>query len=55
MVPAYYGAGWAERSRAAIARTGERFSSHRMVREYVERYYEPAARAANELAAALRD
>jgi starch phosphorylase len=55
VLPEYYGGGWIERSRAAIARTGERFSSQRMVREYVEGYYEPAARAAEQPAGALPD
>jgi starch phosphorylase len=55
VLPEYYGGGWIERSRAAIARTGERFSSQRMVREYVERYYEPAALAAEQPAGALPD
>jgi glycogen phosphorylase len=55
VLPEYYGGGWVERSRAAIARTGERFSSQRMVREYVEGYYEPAARAAEQPAGALPD
>jgi starch phosphorylase len=55
VLPEYYGGGWIERSRAAIARTGERFSSQRMVREYVEGYYAPAARAAEQPASALPD
>jgi starch phosphorylase len=47
VLPAYYGGGgeWPERSRAAIAHAGDRFSSHRMVRQYVSRYYEPAHQA----------
>ena len=55
VLPEYYGGGWIERSRATIARTGARFSSQRMVREYVEGYYEPAARAAEQPAGALPD
>jgi starch phosphorylase len=44
VVPAYYadGEAWLGRARTAIARTGARFSSHRMVSEYLTGYYEPA-------------
>jgi starch phosphorylase len=44
VVPAYYGDrnAWLTRARTAIARTGARFSSHRMVSEYLAGYYEPA-------------
>ena len=44
VVPAYYAGGdaWLRRARTAIARTGARFSSHRMVSEYLAGYYEPA-------------
>ena len=44
VVPAYYAGGeaWLGRARTAIARTGARFSSHRMVSEYLTGYYEPA-------------
>jgi starch phosphorylase len=37
---------WLAMMKASIERVTPRFSSDRMVREYVERYYEPAARAA---------
>ena len=53
VVPAFYerdGDGlplrWLAMMKEAIARVGARFSSNRMVREYVERYYVPAHRAA---------
>jgi starch phosphorylase len=44
VVPAYYAGGdaWLRRARTAVARTGARFSSHRMVSEYLVDYYEPA-------------
>jgi starch phosphorylase len=37
---------WAGMMRASIARLGGRFSTSRMVREYVEHYYLPAHRGA---------
>lgn len=50
VVPAYYerdAAGvplaWVRRSAAAIATVAPRFNAQRMVRDYVERYYHPAA------------
>jgi starch phosphorylase len=36
---------WIARMRASMAALTPRFSSNRMLREYVERFYEPAARA----------
>jgi starch phosphorylase len=36
--------GWVERMRASMASLAPRFSANRMVSEYVERYYLPAAR-----------
>ena len=53
VVPAYYERDesglpprWLEMARRSIARVGARFSSHRMVLEYLERYYRPAHEAA---------
>jgi starch phosphorylase len=58
IVPLFYDRGadgvpaeWIRRSKAAITRLGPAVSAGRMVREYVERYYEPAARAAARLSA----
>ena len=52
MVPAYYerdGRGlplrWLAMMRASIEQLGARFNTNRMVREYVEDMYLPAARA----------
>jgi starch phosphorylase len=44
VLPTYYGAAeaWLATGRAAIASTGARFTSHRMVGEYAERFYLPA-------------
>jgi starch phosphorylase len=44
VLPRYYGssAEWSATSRAAIASVGARFTSHRMVSEYAERFYAPA-------------
>ena len=43
VVPRYYGpGGLSSLGRAAIASVGARFTSHRMVAEYAERFYEPA-------------
>jgi starch phosphorylase len=47
VVPRFYedrGA-WVEMMKASIAEIGVRFSSDRMVREYVEKLYVPAARS----------
>jgi starch phosphorylase len=53
VVPAYYERDesglprrWLDMARRSIANVGERFSSHRMVLEYLERYYLPAHEAA---------
>jgi starch phosphorylase len=47
VVPAYRdGERWAGMMKAAIATLGPRFSMHRAVREYVDRYYLPAHRLA---------
>jgi glycogen phosphorylase len=43
--------GWAERMRSAIRQCGGFFNTHRMVREYTEAAYLPAARAARPVAA----
>jgi glycogen phosphorylase len=51
VVPLFYdreagvGTGWAARSRSAIRQCGGFFNTHRMVREYVEVAYQPAAGA----------
>ena len=44
VLPRYYGSPveWQAMSRAAIASVGGRFTSHRMVSEYAERFYAPA-------------
>jgi len=44
VLPRYYGAPdeWQAMGRAAIASVGGRFTSHRMVAEYAERFYAPA-------------
>ena len=42
--------GWIERMRASIRAVASQFSSHRMVREYVSRYYVPASRRLQRLA-----
>jgi glycogen phosphorylase len=53
VVPTYYErdehgvpVAWMRRSAAAIATVTPRFNAQRMVRDYVERYYQPAAGAA---------
>jgi starch phosphorylase len=58
VAPAYYDRGegglprrWLELMRRSIARVGARFSSHRMVLEYLERYYLPAHEASRSLSA----
>ncbi|HEX6307545.1 MAG TPA: alpha-glucan family phosphorylase [Longimicrobiales bacterium] len=43
VVPLFYGGEWAERMRSAIRQLGGFFNTHRMVREYVEVAYLPAA------------
>jgi glycogen phosphorylase len=50
VVPTYYDrdetgvpVAWMRRAAAAIATVTPRFNAHRMVRDYVERYYQPAA------------
>ncbi len=52
IVPAFYArdersipATWVERMRASMARLTPRFSTNRVIREYTERYYLPAAAA----------
>jgi starch phosphorylase len=40
---------WVAMMKASIASIGERFNTHRMVAEYVERYYAPAHREAREV------
>jgi glycogen phosphorylase len=44
VLPRYYGSpeGWSAIGRAATASIGARFTSHRMVSEYAERFYAPA-------------
>jgi glycogen phosphorylase len=44
VLPRYYGEpeAWLATGRAAIASAGARFTSHRMVGEYTERFYVPA-------------
>ncbi len=37
--------GWVQRVRASMSQLAPRFSSNRMLREYVEQFYRPAARA----------
>jgi starch phosphorylase len=61
VVPAFYELGpgglperWLAMMRASIAVVGARFNTHRMVAEYVERYYGPAHREAARAAAASR-
>ena len=53
VVPLYYGrdargipTGWVERMRGAMSSSIWRFSTHRMLEEYCERLYFPAARGA---------
>lgn len=43
--------GWVDRVRHTLSYLGPRVAATRMVRDYVERYYEPAARAARPLVA----
>ncbi len=38
-------AAWIARMRNAIADVGPAFNTHRMVRDYVDRYYQPTARS----------
>ena len=61
VVPAYYELApsglperWLAMMKESIAGVGARFNTHRMVAEYVERYYTPAHRDAAEVAAAAR-
>lgn len=58
LVPLYYTAtpgappaGWLQRVRSSLATLGPFVGSHRMVRDYVERLYVPAARRDRELSA----
>lgn len=60
VVPLYYRTdpddvprGWARLMTQAIRTGGARFTARRMVKEYLEKYYAPAARAAGERAAAV--
>jgi glycogen phosphorylase len=46
------GTGWAERARSAMRQCGGYFNTHRMVREYVESVYLPAATATERLVGA---
>ena len=56
LVPLFYrqergvSRGWAERMRSTVRQLGGYFNTHRMVREYVEVAYLPAAEAATEVA-----
>ena len=45
-------AGWVEKMRACMAELGGRVSAHRMVRDYLSKFYEPAAREGRSLESA---
>ena len=46
-----YSPGWVTMAKEAMASVAQRFSSHRMLSEYLERFYVPASRRAQALAA----